>query len=79
MLGRSTTRWPQLTVLTAEKGQPFGAVPDWPAQAEIAATHIIVTTPEKWDVVTRKSTGDVGLAQQVGRRDGPDPLCRRDG
>ena len=26
---------------------------------------MIVTTPEKWDVVTRKSSGDVGLAQQV--------------
>lgn len=35
------------------------------AKAEIAATQIIVTTPEKWDVVTRKSTGDVELAQKV--------------
>lgn len=26
---------------------------------------MIVTTPEKWDVVTRKSVGDAGLAQQV--------------
>ena len=26
---------------------------------------MIVTTPEKWDVVTRKSTGDVSLAQIV--------------
>lgn len=26
---------------------------------------MIVTTPEKWDVVTRKSTGDVGLTQLV--------------
>lgn len=25
----------------------------------------MVTTPEKWDVVTRKSTGDVALAQLV--------------
>ena len=25
----------------------------------------MVTTPEKWDVVTRKSTGDVALAQIV--------------
>ncbi|KAG0246557.1 Sec63 Brl domain-containing protein [Mortierella sp. GBAus27b] len=32
---------------------------------EIANTQIIVTTPEKWDVVTRKSTGDVELAQKV--------------
>ncbi|KAG0045399.1 hypothetical protein BGZ83_009400 [Gryganskiella cystojenkinii] len=34
-------------------------------KAEIANTQIIVTTPEKWDVVTRKSTGDVELAQKV--------------
>ena len=27
--------------------------------------QMIVTTPEKWDVVTRKSTGDVALAQIV--------------
>ena len=26
---------------------------------------MLVTTPEKWDVVTRKSTGDVALAQIV--------------
>jgi len=26
---------------------------------------VIVTTPEKWDVVTRKSSGDVELAHQV--------------
>jgi antiviral helicase SLH1 len=31
-------------------------------RAEIAATHFIVTTPEKWDVVTRKPEGDVELA-----------------
>src|SRR4051812_7594315 len=34
-------------------------------KAEIVATQIIVTTPEKWDVVTRKSIGDVELAQKV--------------
>ncbi|KAF9357866.1 hypothetical protein BGX34_009192 [Mortierella sp. NVP85] len=34
-------------------------------KAEISSTQIIVTTPEKWDVVTRKSTGDVELAQKV--------------
>ena len=28
-------------------------------------TQMIVTTPEKWDVVTRKGTGDTGLAQLV--------------
>jgi len=32
---------------------------------DIAATQIIVTTPEKWDVVTRKSTGDTELVQKV--------------
>ena len=26
---------------------------------------MLVTTPEKWDVVTRKSVGDVGLTQIV--------------
>lgn len=30
--------------------------------AEIAETQIIVTTPEKWDVVTRKPTGEGELA-----------------
>ena len=32
---------------------------------EIVATQIVVTTPEKWDVVTRKSTGDTELVQKV--------------
>lgn len=32
---------------------------------EIVRTQIIVTTPEKWDVVTRKSTGDTELVQKV--------------
>lgn len=32
---------------------------------EIADTQVIVTTPEKWDVVTRKSTGDTELVQKV--------------
>jgi len=27
--------------------------------------QMLVTTPEKWDVVTRKSTGDVALTQLV--------------
>jgi antiviral helicase SLH1 len=31
-------------------------------KAEIAATQLIVTTPEKWDVVTRKRTGEGELA-----------------
>ncbi|KAF2115892.1 Sec63 Brl domain-containing protein [Lophiotrema nucula] len=34
-------------------------------KAEILQTQIIVTTPEKWDVVTRKSTGDTELVQKV--------------
>jgi len=32
---------------------------------EIQKTQMIVTTPEKWDVVTRKSTGDTELTQKV--------------
>jgi hypothetical protein len=31
-------------------------------KAEIAETQIIVTTPEKWDVVTRKPTGEGEVA-----------------
>jgi antiviral helicase SLH1 len=31
-------------------------------KAEMAQTQIIVTTPEKWDVVTRKPTGEGELA-----------------
>ncbi|KAJ3189894.1 activating signal cointegrator 1 complex subunit [Gaertneriomyces sp. JEL0708] len=34
-------------------------------KAELASTQMIVTTPEKWDVVTRKSVGDTELAQKV--------------
>ncbi|KGK39094.1 hypothetical protein JL09_g1713 [Pichia kudriavzevii] len=34
-------------------------------KAEILATQIIVTTPEKWDVVTRKSNGDTELVEKV--------------
>jgi antiviral helicase SLH1 len=34
-------------------------------KGEIVQTQIIVTTPEKWDVVTRKSTGDTELVQKV--------------
>ncbi|KAG0171135.1 hypothetical protein DFQ28_003899 [Apophysomyces sp. BC1034] len=34
-------------------------------KAEVSATQFIVTTPEKWDVITRKGTGDVELAQKV--------------
>ena len=32
---------------------------------EIVQTQIIVTTPEKWDVVTRKGSGDTELVQKV--------------
>jgi antiviral helicase SLH1 len=35
------------------------------SKSEIVQTQIIVTTPEKWDVVTRKSTGDTELVQKV--------------
>ncbi|KAJ2807036.1 putative steryl acetyl hydrolase mug81 [Coemansia guatemalensis] len=34
-------------------------------KAEVKATQIIVTTPEKWDVVTRKGSGDMELVDQV--------------
>nr|KAJ3419799.1 activating signal cointegrator 1 complex subunit [Polyrhizophydium stewartii] len=34
-------------------------------KAEILDTQMIVTTPEKWDVVTRKSVGDAELSQKV--------------
>ena len=34
-------------------------------KTEIIQTQIIVTTPEKWDVVTRKGTGDTELVQKV--------------
>lgn len=32
---------------------------------EISQTQVIITTPEKWDVVTRRSTGDTELVQKV--------------
>ena len=35
-------------------------------KAEIAETQIIVTTPEKWDVVTRKPTGEGEVASVSG-------------
>jgi antiviral helicase SLH1 len=34
-------------------------------KSEIAQTQIIVTTPEKWDVVTRKPTGEGSLAASL--------------
>lgn len=34
------------------------------SKQEFASTQVIVTTPEKWDIVTRK-VGDRGMAQQV--------------
>uniref|UniRef100_A0A1B6DYT0 U5 small nuclear ribonucleoprotein 200 kDa helicase n=2 Tax=Clastoptera arizonana TaxID=38151 RepID=A0A1B6DYT0_9HEMI len=34
-------------------------------KTEIIDTQMLVTTPEKWDVVTRKSTGDIALANLV--------------
>jgi len=42
---------------------PLNSVGDMQlTKAEIARTQIIVTTPEKWDVVTRKPTGEGELA-----------------
>ncbi|CAI5769878.1 activating signal cointegrator 1 complex subunit 3 [Podarcis lilfordi] len=35
------------------------------SKSEILRTQMLVTTPEKWDVVTRKSVGDVALSQLV--------------
>ncbi|XP_078504501.1 activating signal cointegrator 1 complex subunit 3 [Lissotriton helveticus] len=35
------------------------------SKGEILRTQMLVTTPEKWDVVTRKSVGDIGLSQLV--------------
>lgn len=34
-------------------------------KAEIAQTQMIITTPEKWDVITRKGAGDVALISLV--------------
>ncbi|CAD6221327.1 GSCOCG00005149001-RA-CDS [Cotesia congregata] len=34
-------------------------------KSEIQQTQMIVTTPEKWDVVTRKGTGDIALTSIV--------------
>lgn len=34
-------------------------------KSEIVQTQILVTTPEKWDVITRKGTGDTELVQKV--------------
>ncbi|XP_065574248.1 activating signal cointegrator 1 complex subunit 3-like [Artemia franciscana] len=34
-------------------------------KSEIAKTQMLVTTPEKWDVVTRKSSSDIALTQIV--------------
>ncbi|CCJ29959.1 unnamed protein product [Pneumocystis jirovecii] len=34
-------------------------------KSEMISTQILVTTPEKWDVVTRKSAGDTELIQKV--------------
>ena len=34
-------------------------------KSEILETQMLVTTPEKWDVVTRKGTGDIALTKLV--------------
>lgn len=36
-------------------------------RAEVDAAHLIVTTPEKWDVITRKGGTDGSLATAVRR------------
>ncbi|KAJ3318638.1 hypothetical protein HDU76_000778 [Blyttiomyces sp. JEL0837] len=52
--------------LTGTEDFSFGLTSDMQlTKAEISATQMIVTTPEKWDVVTRKSVGDTELAQKV--------------
>eukprot|EP00127_Corallochytrium_limacisporum_P006324 Clim_evm35s225 gene=Clim_evmTU35s225 len=35
------------------------------SKAEISSTQMIVSTPEKWDVISRKGTGDVALTEIV--------------
>lgn len=35
------------------------------SRAEIMTTQVIVTTPEKWDVITRKANGDTDLVAKV--------------
>ncbi|KAG4305915.1 hypothetical protein PORY_000825 [Pneumocystis oryctolagi] len=34
-------------------------------KSEVISTQILVTTPEKWDIITRKSSGDTELIQKV--------------
>lgn len=34
-------------------------------KSEIQQTQMLVTTPEKWDVITRKGAGDVALISLV--------------
>ena len=34
-------------------------------KSEIIQTQMIITTPEKWDVVSRKGTGDIALTSIV--------------
>jgi replicative superfamily II helicase len=35
------------------------------SKSEIISTQMIVTTPEKWDIITRKGLGDTQLVQKV--------------
>jgi hypothetical protein len=42
-------------------------------KAEIEATQIIVTTPEKWDIITRKS--DDRTYTNLVRAGAPEPAC----
>jgi replicative superfamily II helicase len=34
-------------------------------KAEVRATQMLIVTPEKWDVVTRKGSGDTELTEKV--------------
>uniref|UniRef100_UPI00358EF322 activating signal cointegrator 1 complex subunit 3 isoform X2 n=1 Tax=Myxine glutinosa TaxID=7769 RepID=UPI00358EF322 len=61
----------EMTALFSKRLQPLGlSVRELTgdmqlSKAEITRTQMLVTTPEKWDVVTRKSVGDIGLSQLV--------------
>jgi replicative superfamily II helicase len=61
----------EITAKFAKRLAPFGlAVREYTgdmqlSRREIQATQMIVTTPEKWDVITRKGQGDVDLVQKV--------------
>ncbi len=61
----------EITAKFAKRLAPFGIiVKEYTGdmqltRSQIQETQMIVTTPEKWDVITRKSMGDVDLVQKV--------------